>query len=112
MAHHVPYPPLSIECLQDVARIVRAKAFKAERKLLVKCTWMLGGTGLKYSVGEPDEPEPGPFGAADVPREALRDCHAALIEAQAQAGDDPELKFYAHAAELQLEGLLDSQQAP
>lgn len=81
---HAPYPPLSLECVTEIIRMVRGRTVRDEIKLFAKCVYELVGGGLSLFPGEPEEVEP-LIGAADVPTDQLQECKAALEQVQAEA---------------------------
>lgn len=75
---HIAYPPLSMECVKDITRIVISKKVKEEKVLLAKCCWSTVGAALGLSIGEPPEVFAGDVASDEATLEAARECRSAL----------------------------------
>lgn len=88
MAHHQPYPPFDVECIQDIFRLVRGRTVRDELPLFAKCVYTLVGAGLSITLGEPND---GPMLAGQpadalegVSDDELQKCCQALEQAEGE----------------------------
>lgn len=75
---HLAYPGFSLECAQEIFRMLRGRTVRQEFKLFMKCQWMLQGGAYGVVPGEPDQVEPSFASGPECDEETARNVLAEL----------------------------------